>query len=180
MGLGSLSLGKSLLAITEKCCGHYSRSCHSCTTPALIFLGHPWSMSSPLISSPLLLYLSFFARPRHAVGPRVEVSLVSIVHWSMEARTLTSRTSAAAHEVAINILALGFRDQGDSGLAVAGVPRAGRMWADTCLPMIIQPWADAWQLPISETPLCRTAELRSPLSVTLRAVDPCRHKAGWS
>ena len=84
----------------------------------------------------------------------------------MQAPTSTSRTSAAAHEVAIGILTLGFRDWGDSGLAVAGVSLAGRMWAETCLPMIIQPddGADTWLLPIriSETPLCRKAELRSP------------------
>ena len=54
---------------------------------------------------PLLL-----CKTRHAVGPRVEVSIVSIVGWSMQVRTSTSRTSAAAHEVAIGILALGFRD----------------------------------------------------------------------
>ena len=51
---------------------------------------------------PLLL-----CKTRHAVGPRVEVSIVSIVGWSMQAPTSTSRTSAAAHEVAIGILTLG-------------------------------------------------------------------------
>ena len=110
---------------------------------------------------PLLL-----CKTRHAVGPRVEVSLVRIVGWSMQVTTSTSRTSAAAHEVAISIVTLGLRDQGDSGLAGAGVPLAGRRWAETCLPMIIQPddGADTWLLPIriSETPLCRKAELRSP------------------
>ena len=55
----------------------------------------------------------------------------------MQVQTSMPRTSAAAHEVAISILTLGFRDQGDSGLAVAGVPLAGRMWAETCLPIII-------------------------------------------
>ena len=129
---------------------------------------------------PLLL-----CKARNAVGPRVEVSIVSIVGWSMQVPTSTSRTSAAAHEVAIGIRTLGFRGWGNSGLAVAGVPLAGRMWAETRLPMIIQPddGADTWLLPISETPLSRTAELRSPLSVTLRAVVPgrhIRHKAGWS
>ena len=100
----------------------------------------------------------------------------------MQVRTSTSRTSAAAHEVVKSIPGLGFRDQGDSGVAVAGVPLAGRMWVERCLPMIIQPddGTDTWLLPISETPLCRKAELRSPLSVTLRAVIPCRDKAGWS
>ena len=64
---------------------------------------------------------------------------MSFVGWSVQVRTSRPRTSAAAQEVAIGILTLGFRDQGDSGLAVAGVPLAGRMWAETCLPMIIQP-----------------------------------------
>ena len=79
------------------------------------------------------------------------LSIVSIVGWSMQARMSTPRTSAAAHEVAIRILTLGFRDQGDSGLAGAGVPLAGRMWAETCLPMIIQPddGADTWLLCLS-------------------------------
>ena len=92
---------------------------------------------------PLLL-----CKTRDAVGPHVEVSTVSVVGWSVQVRTSTSRTSGAAH-----------------------------------LPMIIQPddGAHTWLLPISETSLCRKAELRSPeLSATLRAVIPCRHKAGWS
>ena len=54
---------------------------------------------------PLLL-----CKTRNAVGPRVEVSIVSIVGWSMQVPTSTSRPSAAAHEVAMSILTLGFRD----------------------------------------------------------------------
>ena len=58
-----------------------------------------------LVIVPLLL-----CKTRDAVGSRVEVSLVCIVGWSMQAPTSTSRTSAAALEVAMSIFTLGFRD----------------------------------------------------------------------
>ena len=34
-------------------------------------------------------------KTRHAVGPRVEVNIVSLVGWAMQVPTSTSRTSAA-------------------------------------------------------------------------------------
>ena len=70
---------------------------------------------------PLLLYKS-----RDAVGPRAEVRARQGPPPQLMKLRLTS-------------LRWGFRDQGDSGVAVAGVPLVGRMWAETCLPMIIQP-----------------------------------------
>ena len=67
VGLGSLSRGRSLLVISLI---GYQGEVLRLLQPQLPFmynscisLGHPWSLASPLISSPVLLYLSFFARP---------------------------------------------------------------------------------------------------------------------
>ena len=157
VGLGSLSLSQSLPAIRligfqgevlwllQLQLPFMYNSCFDFPWPPLVH-GFAADFESFVIV-PLLL-----CKTRHAVWPRVEVSLVSTVGWSMQVRTSTSRTSAAAHEVVTGIPGLGFRDQGDSGVAVAGVPLAGRMWVERCLPMIIQPddGADTWLLPISE------------------------------
>ena len=147
VGLGSLSLGQSLLAI--RLIGYQGEVLR------LLQLQLPFMYNScfdsplpPVVNGFAADFESFAVAPlllcktRDAVGPRVEVevSIVSTVGWSTQVLTSRPRTSAAAHEVAISILALGLRDWGDSGLAVAGVPLAGRMWAETCLPMIIQPW----------------------------------------
>ena len=96
------------------------------------------------VVAPLLL-----CKTRDAVGPRVEVSIASIVGWSMQVQTSTPRTSAAAHEWRLASLRRGL------GIRVTPVLR---------LLVIIQPddGAETWLLPVSETPLCRKAGLCSP------------------
>ena len=75
--------------------------------------GFPWS---PVVNGFAADFETFvivhllLCKTRDAVGPRVEVSIVGIVGWSVQVRTSRPRTSAAAHEVAISILTLGFRD----------------------------------------------------------------------
>ena len=114
-------------------------------------------------------------KTRHAVGPRVEVSVVSIVGWSKQARTSTSRTSAAAHGVAIGILTLGFRDYRVTPvlrlrvyLSLVGC----RMWAETCLPMIIQP-DDGADPGLCRLCLCETVGKRSSAARALRDPSCC-------
>ena len=114
-GLGSLSLGQPLLAITLI---GYQGEVLRPLQPQLSFMYNscfdfPWppvvNGFAPDVESCVIVPL-LLCKTRHAVGPRVEVSIVGIVGWPMQVRTSRPRTSAAAHEVAIGILTLGFRD----------------------------------------------------------------------
>ena len=160
VGLGSLSRGQSLLTIRLI---SYQGEVLWLLQPQLPCMYNscfdfPWPLVVHGFAADFehLVIVPFrLCKTRHAVGPRVEVSIVSTVVWSMQARTSRPRTSATAHEVAIGILTLGFRDYRVTPVLRLRVYRRS---SNRMMGLTPGPPGFAYQ----RNSLCTTAELRSP------------------
>ena len=160
VGLGSSSRGQSLLAI--RLIGSQGEVLWL-KQPQLPFMytscfDFPWP---PVVNGfaadfeSLLLYLSFFARPV-MLWRRVEVSIVSIFGPCRRGRR---RQGPPSQLMKWRLASLRW------GLGISGCWCTSR-WSSVGrnMPTIFKPddGAHTWLLPISETPLCRKAGLRSP------------------